>query len=177
MTYSNNDMNLVALAMQEVNTERILRERAEAELEAQRNKVLFADAASASSESILVEDMALILKQSGVDTGRERLYEWLRGNGYAYRQACGNNRPTQLSLDLGIMEVKHVALINAYGKVEMRRTLKITPKGIQYFFDKVMAEKDSINAIEAEKKAAKRARDNEVRREKRRAEKEAKQVS
>ena len=75
------------------------------------------------------------------------------------------------------MEVKHVALVNAYGKVEMRRTLKITPKGIQYFFDKVMAEKDSINAIEAEKKAAKRARDNEVRREKRRAEKEAKQVS
>ena len=176
MTYSDKDMNLVALAMQEVNTERTLRERAEARLTAQRGKVQFADAVHGCIESILVSDLAIILKQSGVETGKERFYEWLRGNGYVYRQACGQNLPTQRSLELGIMEVKHVPKTNAYGRTEVRRTTMITPKGRKYFYEKVMADKERINAIEAEKKAVKRARDNEVRREKRRAEKEAKQA-
>lgn len=177
MTYSNNDMNLVALAMQEVNTERILRERAEARLTAQRGKVQFADAVHGCIESILVSDMAIILKQSGVETGKERFYEWLRGNGYVYRQACGQNLPTQRSLELGIMEVKHVPKTNAYGRTEVRRTTMITPKGRKYFYEKVMADKERINAIEAEKKATKKARNNEARREKRRLAKDAKQVS
>ena len=177
MTYSNNDMNLVALAMQEVNTERTLRERAEARLTAQRGKVQFADAVHGCIESILVSDMAIILKQSGVETGKERFYEWLRGNGYVYRQACGQNLPTQRSLELGIMEVKHVPKTNAYGRTEVRRTTMITPKGRKYFYEKVMADKERINAIEAEKKATKKARDNEVRREKRRIAKATTQVS
>ena len=177
MTYSNNDMNLVALAMQEVNTERTLRERAEARLTAQRGKVQFADAVHGCIESILVSDMAIILKQSGVETGKERFYEWLRGNGYVYRQACGQNLPTQRSLELGIMEVKHVPKTNAYGRTEVRRTTMITPKGRKYFYEKVMADKERINAIEAEKKATKKTRDNEVRREKRRIAKATTQVS
>ena len=177
MTYSNKDMNLVALAMQEVNTERTLRERAEARLTAQRGKVQFADAVHGCIESILVSDMAIILKQSGVETGKERFYEWLRGNGYVYRQACGQNLPTQRSLELGIMEVKHVPKTNAYGRTEVRRTTMITPKGRKYFYEKVMADKERINAIEAEKKATKKARDNEVCREKRRIAKATTQVS
>ena len=177
MTYSDKDMNLVALAMQEVNTERTLRERAEARLTAQRGKVQFADAVHGCIESILVSDMAIILKQSGVETGKERFYEWLRGNGYVYRQACGQNLPTQRSLELGIMEVKHVPKTNAYGRTEVRRTTMITPKGRKYFYEKVMADKERINAIEAEKKATKKARDNEVRREKRRIAKATTQVS
>ena len=177
MTYSDKDMNLVALAMQEVNTERTLREQAEARLTAQRGKVQFADAVHGCIESILVSDMAIILKQSGVETGKERFYEWLRGNGYVYRQACGQNLPTQRSLELGIMEVKHVPKTNAYGRTEVRRTTMITPKGRKYFYEKVMADKERINAIEAEKKATKKARDNEVRREKRRIAKATTQVS
>ena len=177
MTYSDKDMNLVALAMQEVNAERTLRERAEARLTAQRGKVQFADAVHGCIESILVSDMAIILKQSGVETGKERFYEWLRGNGYVYRQACGQNLPTQRSLELGIMEVKHVPKTNAYGRTEVRRTTIITPKGRKYFYEKVMADKERINAIEAEKKATKKARDNEVRREKRRIAKATTQVS
>ena len=177
MTYSDKDMNLVALAMQEVNAERTLRERAEARLTAQRGKVQFADAVHGCIESILVSDMAIILKQSGVETGKERFYEWLRGNGYVYRQACGQNLPTQRSLELGIMEVKHVPKTNAYGRTEVRRTTMITPKGRKYFYEKVMADKERINAIEAEKKATKKTRDNEVRREKRRIAKATTQVS
>ena len=177
MTYSDKDMNLVALAMQEVNTERTLRAQAEARLTAQRGKVQFADAVHGCIESILVSDMAIILKQSGVETGKERFYEWLRGNGYVYRQACGQNLPTQRSLELGIMEVKHVPKTNAYGRTEVRRTTMITPKGRKYFYEKVMADKERINAIEAEKKATKKARDNEVRREKRRIAKATTQVS
>ena len=167
MTYSDKDMNLVALAMQEVNAERTLRERAEARLTAQRGKVQFADAVHGCIESILVSDMAIILKQSGVETGKERFYEWLRGNGYVYRQACGQNLPTQRSLELGIMEVKHVPKTNAYGRTEVRRTTMITPKGRKYFYDKIMAEKDAINAMEAEKKAEKRKRDAAARKAKR----------
>ena len=177
MTYSDNDMNLVAQAMQEVNTERSLRMMAEEQLAAQEDKVRYADAMAACQDSILVSDMALILKQCGVQTGEERFYKWLRLHGYVYRQPSGQNLPTQRSLELGIMEVKHVPKTNTYGRKEIRRTIMITAKGRSYFFDKIMAEKDVINGLEAEKKATKRARDNEARREKRRLAREAKQVS
>ena len=135
-------------------------------LEAMKNKVLFADAVAGSSESILVGDLAIILKQAGVEIGQERLFEWLRTNGYLYRQPCGQNVPTQRSLELGIMELKHSAMVNASGKCSVKKTPKITPKGQLYFFEKVMADKERINTIEAEKKAAKMKHDYENRKKK-----------
>lgn len=171
MTYSANDMNLVEMAMREVNTEHTLRTQAEALLEAQKGKVLFADAVSASSDSILVRDFAKQLKQGGVDIGETRLFEWLRGNGYLIRQPGGRNMPTQRSMELGVIEIKETVNINAYGRSTVTRTPKITAKGQAYFFNKIMKNKDRINAMEAEKKAAARERKNEVRREKRNAKK------
>ena len=167
MTYNDNDMNIVAQAMREVNAERTLRIEAEEQLAALEGKVRYADAMAVCQDSILVSDMALILKQSGVQTGEERFYKWLRLHGYVYRQPSGQNLPTQRSLELGIMEVKHVPKTNAYGRKEVRRTTMITAKGRSYFYDKIMADKDAINAMEAEKKAEKRKRDAAARKAKR----------
>ena len=167
MTYNDNDMNIVAQAMREVNAERTLRIEAEEQLAALEGKVRYADAMAVCQDSILVSDMALILKQSGVQTGEERFYKWLRLHGYVYRQPSGQNLPTQRSLELGIMEVKHVPKTNTYGRKEVRRTTMITAKGRSYFYDKIMAEKDAINAMEAEKKAEKRKRDAAARKAKR----------
>ncbi len=129
----------------------------QAEIEAQKVKVLFADALTASSQSIKVGDLAVMLKQAGVNTGRDRLYQWMRDNGYVCRMDCGNNRPTQRSLELGVLELQAQAVVNAYGRTSITYTTKVTPKGQMYFFDKVLAQKDVINAIEAEKQQKRQA--------------------
>ena len=116
--------------------------------------MLFADAVSASSDCILVKELAVMLKQCGVNIGQDRLFDWLRGNGYVYRQPGGRNIPTQRSVELGVLELKKQAVVNAYGKVSVTCTTKVTPKGQMYFFEKVILQKDKINAMEAEKKAA-----------------------
>ena len=160
MNYSDKEIDIVIQALEELKAERALRISAEEALAAQKGKVHLADAISASEESILVRDLAIILKQSGVDIGEARFYAWLRGNGYVYRQPCGQNLPSQHSLELGIMELKHVVTTNAYGRKYVRRTPMITSKGRDYFFDKVTSQKDVINAMEAEKKEQQRLRKN-----------------
>lgn len=129
-------------------------EHLETQLDAQRNKVLFADAVSGSSDDILVRELAVMLKQCGVEIGQDRLFDWLRGNGYLYRQPGGRNVPTQRSVELGVLELKKQAVVNAYGKVSVSCTTKVTPKGQVYFFEKVMAQKETINAMAAAKKGA-----------------------
>ena len=122
-------------------------------MESLKTKALLADVLLAGSGSISVSELADMLKKSGVITGKERMFTWLRANGYVTRLSCGLNVPTQESLDLGIME--------------QERTIRVTPKGQWYLFSKVMEQKDAINAMEAAKKAAKIARDSENRRNKR----------
>ena len=122
-------------------------------MESLKTKALLADVLLAGSGSISVSELADMLKQSGVITGKERMFTWLRANGYVSRLACGMNVPTQESLDMGIME--------------QGCPVRITPKGQWYLFEKVMNQKDTINAMEAAKKAAKIARDSENRRNKR----------
>ena len=175
MKYNKNDfgdtIHIAVQALEALKAERELREQVEAQLEAQKGKVLFAEALQADTNSIKVEDMAIKLKQSGVETGKERLFAWLREHGYVYRQPCGQNLPTHKSLALGVMEVKYSASLKTNGKAHVNRTPMITPKGRAYFFDKVMADKENINAKEAAKKAEKRKRDNEARKAKRQANK------
>lgn len=159
-----NKDDVTALVLTALQQERDRRIQAEAQLEAQRGKVLFADAVSSSKESILISEMAVILKQSGVDTGETRLFQWLRDNGYLYRQGCGQNMPSQKSMELGIMELKKQALVSAAGRTSIMKTPKITPKGQFYFMQLLTEQKDAINAREAAKKAEQRKRDNEKRR-------------
>lgn len=102
-------------------------------------KEIFADAVSASHTSILVGDLAKILKQNNVDIGANRLFDWLRENGYLIkRKGVDWNMPTQYSMDLELLEVKESTGVNPDGSVRINKTTKVTGKGQQYFVNKLL---------------------------------------
>ena len=102
-------------------------------------KEIFADAISASHTSILIGDLAKILKQNGVQTGQKRLFEWMRENGYLIkRNGADRNMPTQRSMEHGLFEVKESTVNNPDGSVRINRTTKVTGKGQQYFINKLL---------------------------------------
>lgn len=96
-------------------------------------KVLFADAVSAAENSVLVRELAKILKQNGVNLGEKRLFQYLRDNGFLIRRGSDYNLPTQRSMDLGLFEIQEHAVTHASGFVTVTRTPKVTGKGQQYF--------------------------------------------
>ena len=99
-------------------------------------KVIFANAVATSDTSILVGDLAKILKQNGVDTGQNRLFEYLRNNGYLIRKRGESyNMPTQKSMELELFEIKERTDINPDGSIKIRKTPKVTGKGQQYFIN------------------------------------------
>lgn len=119
--------------LQALKAEQERRKEAEAFAEKQKPKVLFADAVAASDNSILVGELAKILRQNGVETGQNRLFRWMRDNGYIMRYT---NVPTQYSMERGLMEVKERAINNPDGSVRITQTIKVTGKGIVYFVNK-----------------------------------------
>ncbi|HIB1948464.1 TPA: phage antirepressor KilAC domain-containing protein [Enterococcus faecalis] len=105
-------------------------------------KALFADAVDASKTSILIGDLAKLIKQNGIDIGQNRLFQWLRDNGYLIaRKGESYNMPTQRSLDLGIAEIKERTHNNPDGSIRISRTPKITGKGQIYFVNKFLHDK------------------------------------
>lgn len=105
-------------------------------IEAQQPKVLFADSVSSSETSILIRELAKLLKQNGVDTGEKRFFDWLRENGYLIkRHGSDRNLPTQKSMDLGLFEIKETPVPRSKGVV-IERTPKVTGKGQLYFINK-----------------------------------------
>ena len=108
--------------------------------EKNKPKVIFADAVATSKTSILVGELAKILKQNGVDTGEKRLFEWLRKNGYLIKRKGRSdyNTPTQWSMGNGLFEVKETAISHSDGHVTISRTTKVTGKGQQYFINKLL---------------------------------------
>lgn len=103
-------------------------------------KEIFADAVSVSHTSILVGDMAKLLKQNGVDIGQKRLFEWLREKGYLIKRKGSDwNMPTQKSMDMGLFDIKESTINNPDGSVRINRTTKVTGKGQQYFINKFLA--------------------------------------
>ena len=115
--------------------------RLEIKVEADAPKVLFADAVSASKTSILVGELAKLLKQNGVDIGQHRLFRWMRENGYLIRRnGTDFNMPTQKSMDLGLFAVKETAITHSDGTVTVSKTTKVTGKGQQYFIQKFLGE-------------------------------------
>ena len=103
-------------------------------------KDILADAVSASHTSILVGELAKLLKQNGVETGQRRLFTWLRNNGYLIRRdGADRNMPTQKSMELGLFEVKETVITNPDGSVRISKTPKVTGKGQQYFINKFLA--------------------------------------
>lgn len=107
-------------------------------------KIVFADAVSASKTSILVGDLAKILKQNNVDFGQKRLFAWLRENGYLIKRKGSDwNMPTQRSMEQGLFEIKESTHLNGDGVNVTTKTTKVTGKGQQYFINKLLKEKST----------------------------------
>ena len=110
------------------------RKALEEKQEADRPKVLFADSVAASKTSILVGELAKLLKQNGVDIGQNRLFHWLRPNGSLIRrQGTDYNMPTQRAMEMGLFEIKETSITHADGHTSVNKTPKVTGKGQQYF--------------------------------------------
>lgn len=110
-----------------------------AQIEEMKPKAIFADAVATSHTSILIGDLAKILKQNGIETGQKRLFEWLRENGFlSKRKGAEWNSPTQKSMNLGLFEVKETTSVNPDGSVRINKTTKVTGKGQQYFINKFL---------------------------------------
>lgn len=133
------DDELMARALQVAQNKILERDK---QIKTMKPKAIFADAVAASHTSILVGELAKILKQNGVNIGQNRLYEWLRENGYLIKgnKRTDRNAPTQRSMDMGLFEVKISTVVNSDGSVRETRTTKVTGKGQQYFINKFLAE-------------------------------------
>lgn len=102
-------------------------------------KALFADAVSVSKTSILVGELAKLIKQNGVDIGQNRLFDWLRNNGHLIRrQGTDYNMPTQRSMEMGLFEVKETVITHSDGHTSISKTPKVTGRGRIYFIQKFL---------------------------------------
>ena len=122
------------LANRTIEEQKIQLSDLKSENESMRPKALFADSVCASKNSILVGEMAKLLKQNGVDTGQNRLFETLREKGYLIkRQGNDYNMPTQKSMEMGLFEIKETVINHSDGHTSVNKTPKVTGKGQQYF--------------------------------------------
>ena len=103
-------------------------------------KEIFADAVTASDTSILIGELAKILRQNGVQTGQNKLFEWLRNNGYLIKRKGSDwNMPTQKAMDMDLFEIKETVINNPNGSTKISKTTTVTGKGQQYFINKLLA--------------------------------------
>lgn len=109
------------------------------DVERMRPKEIFADAVSASHTSILIGELAKLLKQNGIETGQRRLFAWMRENGFLIKSGSAKNMPTQRAMELGLFEIKEGSYINGAGVNVTTKTTKVTGKGQQYFINKFLA--------------------------------------
>ena len=124
----------------ELKAEQQKRQQLETKVAADKPKVLFADAVETAQTSILIGDLAKLLKQNGVNMGQKRLFAWLRDNGYLMKSGNSYNMPTQYSMELGLFEVKEHVINNPDGSVRVTRTPKVTGKGQRYFINKFLGD-------------------------------------
>lgn len=127
------------IANKQVENLKLENEKREQKLIEQQPKVIFADAVATSKSSILVGELAKILKQNGINIGGVRLFEWLRNNGYLIRRKGTDwNMPTQKSMELGLFEIKESTHLDSNGVNITTKTPKVTGKGQQYFINKFL---------------------------------------
>lgn len=113
------------------------------DVERMRPKEIFADAVSASNSSILIGDLAKLLRQNGVDTGQKRLFEQLRNEGYLMKTGSSRNMPKQKYVENGFFQIKETVISNPDGSVRMTKTTKVTGKGQQYFLNKYLGTEEA----------------------------------
>lgn len=131
-----------ALSIANARVERLRGEKLALQVDndAMRPKALFADAVCASSTSILIGDLAKLLQQNGVQMGQNRLFEWMRKNGYLInRDSTDRNMPTQRAMEMGLFVVKETAITHSDGHTTVTKTPKVTGKGQVYFINKFKA--------------------------------------
>lgn len=114
------------------------KQKALAQIEEQKTKVLFADAVSASKTSILIGDLAKLLKQNKVEIGQKRLFAWLRDNNYLMKHGSSKNMPTQKAMEQGLFEIKEGSYVNSDGVNVTTRTTKVTGKGQVFFVNRFL---------------------------------------
>lgn len=129
---------LIKLAT-ELKEEQEKRKELESKIETDKPMVLFANSVQASHTSILVGDLAKIMKQNGIDMGQKRLFGWLRDNGYLIKNGNSKNMPTQKAMEMKLFEVKESTINNPDGSVRITKTTKVTGKGQIYFVNKLLS--------------------------------------
>lgn len=128
---------LIRLA-QELKSEKEARQRLEKQAAEDAPKVLFAKMVETAETSILIGDLAKFLKQNGINTGQNRLFEWMRGHGYLVKNGASRNMPTQKAMEMGLFEVKESTTANPDGTIRLHRTTKVTGKGQVYFIKRFL---------------------------------------
>lgn len=132
------DPNTIIQLATTLKEEQARRKALEAENQVMQPKALFADAVAASHTSILVGELAKLLKQNGVEIGQNRLFRWLRENGYLMKAGSSYNMPTQRSMEQELFEVKETSITHSDGHITVQKTPKVTGKGQQYFINRFL---------------------------------------
>lgn len=127
--------DLIALAV--IEAQKMIAER-DKQIERMKPKEIFADAVSASKDAILIGDLAKLISQNGYRIGQNRLFDWLRNNGYLIKSGSSRNRPMQRYVEQGLFEVKETAINMPNGNVRTALTTKVSGKGQQYFVNKFL---------------------------------------
>jgi len=119
------------------------KEKLQLTLNEQQPKVLFADSVSASGNTILIGELAKLIQQNGYEIGQNRLFEWMRENGYLIRKYGSDyNMPTQYSMERGLFKIKETTITHSSGNITTSRTVKVTGKGQLYFINKFLKMED-----------------------------------
>ena len=122
-------------------------EQKDIQIKKMQPKALFADTVSASDDTILIGELAKILRGKGIQIGQNRLFQWLRDNGYLIsRRGSDRNMPTQRSMELGLFQIKETVINHADGVPTIRKTPKVTGDGQQYFIKKFISKKEQVEA-------------------------------
>lgn len=126
--------------LQNLKEEQKKRIEAEAKIEVDKPKVLFSEAVTTSKTSILIGDLAKIIKQNGVEMGQIRMFSWLRDNGYLIkRKGSDFNMPTQKSMEMKLFEIKETAITHSDGHITINKTPKVTGAGQVFFVNKLLS--------------------------------------
>lgn len=141
--------DLIALAV--IEAQKMIAER-DKQIERMKPKEVFADAVSASKEAILIGDLAKLISQNGYRIGQNRLFDWLRNNGYLIKSGSSRNRPMQRYVEQGLFEVKETAINMPNGNVRTALTTKVSGKGQQYFVNKFLQKRGENDERSAESK-------------------------
>lgn len=141
--------DLIALAV--IEAQKMIAER-DKQIERMKPKEIFADAVSASKDAILIGDLDKLISQNGYRIGQNRLFDWLRNNGYLIKSGSSRNRPMQRYVEQGLFEVKETAINMPNGNVRTALTTKVSGKGQQYFVNKFLQKRGENDERSAESK-------------------------